>query len=98
MRRTVSRHALSLAALAVAFVVGVGATADHRNKLARQDRAELAEWYCQHVGTQCGGASAAAIEAHWNEREAAYLVLCCGLAGFAVIRFRSRARRWTPGY
>jgi hypothetical protein len=69
-----SRHLLGLACLVAAGLIGVAAAVDHHVKQARQDRVEVAEWYCRHLGTRCGGASSAGIEARWNQREVGYTV------------------------
>jgi hypothetical protein len=61
--------------LLLVLVVGLIAIADHSNKTARNNHAELLEWYCTHRGTRCGGPSSASIERHWNERQRAYEVV-----------------------
>jgi hypothetical protein len=52
----------------------MAAIVDHHVKQGRQNRADVAEWYCEHQGTRCGGASSAGIEARWNQREVGYTV------------------------
>ena len=74
MRRFLRRYSLALVCLAAAGLVGTAAVVDHHVKSARTSRAELAEWYCEHLGTRCGGASAVGIEARWNQREVGYVV------------------------
>jgi hypothetical protein len=71
--------------LALAFVTGVVAIGDHRNKQGRMNRAELAEWYCTHLDKRCGGPSSAIIERHWNERQRAYEVVVGSLAAIAAL-------------
>jgi hypothetical protein len=65
-------------------LVGLGAIADHKWKNMRSNRAELAEWYCEHQGNQCGGASSEGIEARWNERERAYVIAISVLGSVGV--------------
>jgi hypothetical protein len=84
-------HRLTLACLAIAGLIGVAAVADHTVKQRRMNRAELAEWYCVHERTRCLGASSAALEARWNERETGYVLaiavtLGIGLAGAGLRR------------
>jgi len=80
--------------IALALVIGLIAIADHTNKRARMNHAELLEWYCAHQGTRCGGPSSSAIERHWNERQTAYEILVSVLAaaGLALI-----ASPWISG-
>jgi hypothetical protein len=87
------RHRLSIACYVLAGTIGVVAIADHRNKAARMNRAEVAEWFCAHEGTRCGGPSSRRIEEHWNERQWGYEIAVTALAGFAVIRFAYRVTR-----
>src|SRR3954447_13159733 len=84
---------LAIVLVAAAILVGVVAVIDHRNKQARMNRAELAEWYCGHGGTRCGGPSSERIEAHWNERQWAYEIAVVALGAGAVARVGLRARR-----
>ena len=86
MRRAFHRHKLSLVALAAAGIIGLVAIADHRNKQARINRAEVSEWFCKHRGQRCGGPSSRRIEDHWNERQLGYEAIVAVLAGFAVVR------------
>jgi hypothetical protein len=85
---------LALVCLAVAGLIGAAAVVDHSWKQRRIDRAEVAEWYCRHQGTRCGGPSSKRIEAHWNTRqigyEAAVVALVAGAAIGAGRRVRSR--------
>ncbi len=74
VKRLLLRHLLGLACLAAAGLVASAAVADHHLKQERGNRAEVAEWYCEHQGTRCGGVSSAGIEARWNQREVAYAV------------------------
>jgi hypothetical protein len=76
-------------------VVALAGILDHRNKQQRENKAESAEWYCAHTGTQCGGASPARIEERWERRERAYegVLVACGAAAvgsLALVRFRTR--------
>jgi hypothetical protein len=89
------RHRLSFLCFAIAALIGIAGVVDHQWKQARAERAEVAEWFCTHTGTRCGGASSNGIEARWNEREVGYeiaLVLFGGLgaAGLAVAAARTR--------
>jgi hypothetical protein len=91
----VGSYLLALACLAAAALVALAAVLDHRNKQQRENRAESAEWYCAHRGTQCGGASSSRIEEHWEQRERVYelLFVACGgtaLGSAALGRFRAR--------
>lgn len=99
MRR---RVVIGIACIALAGAIGLAAIVDHRNKQARINRAELAEWYCEYDGTQCGGASSARIETHWNQRQVAYEI-AVGLftaaalvAGGSALRVAPR-RKGLPG-
>ncbi len=87
------RHRLSIACYVLAGLIGVVAIADHQNKQQRANRAELAEWFCAHQGTRCGGPSSERIEAHWNVRQWGYEIAVTGLAGLAVVRFAYRLAR-----
>ena len=84
--------------LLLALVIGLIAIADHTNKTARSNHAELLEWYCTYRGTRCGGPSSASIERHWNERQMAYEVVVVVLAAGAVVCFASAwaSRRRPP--
>jgi hypothetical protein len=91
------RHLLSFTCLAVAGLIGVAATVDHRSKRGQINRAELAKWYCEHEQTRCGGPSSKRIEASWNRRQGVYEigVIAFGAAGLgriALTRFRRRRR------
>ena len=94
MPRLRRRVWIGLASFALAGIVGLVAIADHRHKSAAGDRAELAEWYCTHLGTRCGGPSSAAIERRWNERELGYevAVTILGLFGTANLLLGLRRR------
>jgi hypothetical protein len=90
------RATLSLVCLAVAGLIGVAAIADHRSKRQQINRAELAEWYCAHEHTRCGGPSSERIEASWNDRQDVYEigVIAFGGVGLGRIAFtRVRMRR-----
>lgn len=80
--------------LAVAALIALAAIADHRWKQHRINRAEVDEWYCIHTGMRCGGASSAAIERHWNERQLGYevAVSVLGAAGLALGVYRAIRR------
>ena len=93
VRALLRRHLVSIVCLAAAGLIGLGAIADHRNKQARIDRADIGEWYCRNEGTQCGGPSSRKIEQHWNERQAGYEVAVAALSGFALVRFVYRLAR-----
>jgi hypothetical protein len=80
----VGSYLLALACLAAAGLVALAAVFDHRNKQQRENRAESAEWFCAHRGTQCGGASSSRIEAHWEQRERTYEVVVVVLGGAAL--------------
>jgi hypothetical protein len=106
MRRQLRRHLVAVACLAAALLVGLAAIADHHLKNERSDRAELAEWYCTHLGTRCGGESSAGIEDGWNDRELGYEIAVgvLGLGGGGLLLLRSRRaalerrrRARTPG-
>jgi hypothetical protein len=100
MRAAIGRRGLlGIACLAIAGLIGLAAIADHRNKNARSDSAELSEWYCQHEGTRCGGPSSERIEAHWNQRQLGYeiAVSVLGATGIALfIAATARAARNKP--
>lgn len=85
---------LSAVLLAIAFLIGLTAIADHRWKQRRMNQAEVGEWYCAHIGTRCGGVSSAGIERHWNERQLGYeiVVSVIGAAGVVVAVLRARRR------
>jgi hypothetical protein len=86
------RFALLLVCLAFAGAVGVVAIADHGHKAARLNRVEVAEWYCAHDGTRCGGPSSARIEARWNARQRRYEIAVAGLGGLAILLGTRRQR------
>jgi hypothetical protein len=90
VRRQLRRHLVGLACLAAAGIVGIAAIVDHRWEQERGNRAQLAEWYCSHQATRCGGPSSARIEAHWEQRELGYkitiAVLCAAGAALLVAR------------
>jgi hypothetical protein len=79
--------------LVLAGAIGLGAIADHRWKQRRIGRAEVAEWYCTHRGTHCGGPSSAAIERHWNRRQLGYEIAVVVLGGSALALAAARAAR-----
>lgn len=95
MRRFLRRYLLGLACLAIAGLVGAAAIVDHHVKDVRSDRAELAQWYCEHTGTRCGGASAVGIEVRWNQREVGYTVAVSilGATGAGLLLAGSLGRR-----
>jgi hypothetical protein len=95
MRWVGRRHLLGLACLAAAGLVGLAAIADHHWKQARQDRAEVAAWYCAHQRTHCGEESASKIETRWNEREVGYkiVVSVLGATGVGLLLLGSFGRR-----
>jgi hypothetical protein len=83
---------LALVCLAAAVVVGGAAVLDHTWKQRRIERAEVAEWYCRHVGTRCGGPSSKRIEARWNTRQTGYEVAVVALVAVAAVGGARRAR------
>jgi hypothetical protein len=89
----VRKQLVSIVCLAAAALIGLAAIVDHRHKAARINRAEVAEWYCGHRGTRCGGASSTKIEARWNQRQSGYEIAIVALGGFAVVRFVYRLAR-----
>jgi len=95
VKRLRFRHLLGLACLAAAGLVGMAAVVDRHVKQERGNRAEVAEWYCEHQGTRCGGASSAGIEARWNQREVAYVVAVSvlGASGAGLLAAGSFGRR-----
>ena len=92
MRRRIRRHLLALVCLGAAGLIGVGAIVDRHVKQARIDRAELAEWYCSHQGTRCGGPSSDRIEARWNRRELGYEIAVGTLGALGVVLVAARSR------
>jgi hypothetical protein len=96
MRGRLRHHLLGLACVAAAGVVAVAAIVDHRWKQHRLYRAEVAEWYCTHRGTRCGGTPWETIEARWNRRQVGYevavTVLATAGAGLIGIRALRPAR------
>jgi hypothetical protein len=71
--------------LVVAGSIGIGAVADHRYKNVRSNRAELAEWFCEHRGTRCGGPSSAGIDASWNRRELDYEIAMSTVGALGLV-------------
>ena len=63
---------LCIALSVAAIVVAVVAIHDHRHSKSRINRAELAEWYCKHQGTRCGGSDSDRIHEAWESRERGY--------------------------
>ena len=86
MARQLRRHLLGFACLAAAGLIGVAAIVDHHWKTERADRLEVAEWYCIHLGTRCGGPSWETVETRWNERQLGYEI-AVGVLGAAGIGF-----------
>ena len=88
------RVRIGLVCLVLAGLIGVGAIVDHREKTVRSNRAELAEWFCTHRGTRCGGASSAAMERAWNRREVGYeaSIGLLGVMGAASLVLAGRRR------
>lgn len=80
------RHRLPLVALALAGLIGLAAITDQHVKQKAIGRAQLAEWYCLHRSTRCGGPSSARIEAHWQRRQWAYEIAVVFIGGLAVAR------------
>jgi hypothetical protein len=78
--------------LAATFLISIAAIADHHWKDARAHRAELAEWYCAHQGTRCGGPSSQGIEARWNRREFGYEIAVATLLGGGLVAWSLRIR------
>ena len=78
------RFALTVVALA-AIAVAVVAVTDHHRSRARSNRAQLAEWYCTHQGTRCGGPSSDRMHEAWENRELGYKVTEGTLAGAALL-------------
>ncbi len=76
--RVVARRVLPFICVCIC-AVAIIAVIDHEEKQRRIDRAEVAEWYCLHGGTRCGGVRSANIERRWNEREAVYAGAICAL-------------------
>lgn len=86
VRRLMRRHAVAFVCLLAALAIGVAATVDRHMKRARGNRADVAEWYCVHGGTRCGGQSSSRIESRWNDREWVYAVSFALVAGFGAVR------------
>jgi len=85
MRQRLRLRLVAFACFAAAGLVGITAIADHHWKNVRGDRAEIAEWYCQHQGIRCGGASSAGIEARWNQRERVYVIVVSVLGAAGIV-------------
>ncbi|HEX6663103.1 MAG TPA: hypothetical protein VF025_05470 [Gaiellaceae bacterium] len=81
LRLVVLCIALSLTGIAVAVV----AVTDHHRSRARSNRAQLAEWYCTHQGTRCGGPSSVRMHEAWENRELGYKVTEGTLAGVVLL-------------
>ena len=81
LRLVVLCIALSVAAIVVAIV----AVTDHRRSRAGSNRAQLAEWYCDHKGTRCGGPSSERMHEAWENRELGYKVTEGVLAGALLL-------------
>ncbi len=88
--------ALCLALTLAAIVVAIVAVADHRHSRAQSNRAQLAEWYCDHKGTRCGGPDSERMHSDWEKRELVYKVteglLAAAFTLGAVGIMRSRRR------
>jgi hypothetical protein len=97
MRALARTFAIPLVFLAAALVVGLVAIGDHWWKQQRIDRAELAEWYCRHDGTECNGPVWRTLEAHWQDRQVAYEVAVGALFLAAVASGAGGARKLRTG-
>jgi hypothetical protein len=84
---------LPLSCLLVAGLIGIAAIVDHRNKMSRLYRAEVAEWFCAHQGKRCGGPSSDGIEASWQARQWGYEIAVVVIGGFGVVALGRRVLR-----
>ena len=84
--RFLRQNRLSAACLAVAGLIGLGAIADHRDKQARINAAQLDAYYCTHHATRCGGPPWEHIESSWQERQNGYELVVAALGAFGVGR------------
>jgi hypothetical protein len=80
---------VALACLVAAAAIAVAATVDHHVKITRVNRAQVADWYCRHRGTECGGPSFERIESRWNQREWVYAFSFALFAGYGAVRLLS---------
>jgi hypothetical protein len=87
------RFALPLAFAAAAVVLAITAVVDHSWKQRRINHAEVAEWYCAHEGTRCGGPSSERIEAAWNRRQLGYEIGASSFGALGVAVAVARLRR-----
>jgi hypothetical protein len=76
---------LCIALSAAAIVVAIVAVTDHHRSQARSNRVQLAEWYCDHKGTRCGGPSSERLHDAWENRELGYKVTEGVLAGALLL-------------
>ena len=78
-------HRLAVIACAgAAALVSVAGVVDHHVKQARENRAELSDWYCAHDEARCSGPSSVRIENDWNARELGYQIVLAAL-GVAIL-------------
>lgn len=83
-RRSPLRFALPLVLLAVAGGIGIAAISDHRDKQARIDQIQVADWHCFHEGLECGAPRWRALEDAWQRRQLAYELADVALGAAAV--------------
>ena len=85
-------------ALALFATVGAAGVLDHTLKQRRMNHAEVAEWYCAHTQTHCGGPSSSRIENAWNQRERGYQIALGVVAAAGAVLTIVARRRQPPGH
>src|SRR5262249_3528999 len=84
---------VAMCAVVVMVVVTALAIGDHNRKNRTTAKAEIAEWYCEHHSTQCGGPKSDALEDAWNRRELGYKVADVTLLAVGAVAVSSIWRR-----
>jgi hypothetical protein len=75
---------LPLAIILFAAVISFVAVADHRRKQQELNSVQVAEWMCEHHGTDCGSEPWELLEARWQRRELSYDVAVIAMSGTAA--------------
>jgi hypothetical protein len=83
--RLVRRLRAPAVCLGLALLIGLAAIGDHIEKNRRIHSGEVNQWYCEHEGTRCAGASWHGIESDWQARQVGYEIAVAGLGSVAIV-------------